>query len=155
MQTAEEKRAASWLDVYSTGKVFTYIAMRQRAFEMHQEDLGHASYTTFMSDFSVCDYYGVNAVRDTYLRSKHLLSDYKMWTELVVVLNHKSWQMFDMCETDGCTEAQRAKFMELGQCYSDLYCEARNAFYDRYGGDEETGEGMDKEATQYFFKVTD
>ena len=57
---------------------------------------GYEVKTTFWSDFSIADRFGITAVRDTFNRAfnewKH---DYIYLTELVMVLNHKIWQHYE------------------------------------------------------------
>ena len=48
--------------------------------------------STFWQDFTIADAFGVKAVQDTYNRAfNEWKTNYKMLTELVVVLNHKIW----------------------------------------------------------------
>lgn len=48
--------------------------------------------STFWMDFSIADHFGPEAVRDTYNRSfNEWKDDYKMLTELVLVLNWRIW----------------------------------------------------------------
>lgn len=54
---------------------------------------GYEPITTFWQDFSIADKFGNNAIADTYRRAKSEWKDnYKYWTELCLVLNHKIWQ---------------------------------------------------------------
>lgn len=54
---------------------------------------GYELQTTFWSDFSIADQFGLPAVRDTFRRAfEEWKGDYKYLTELVLVLNHKIWQ---------------------------------------------------------------
>lgn len=47
---------------------------------------------TFWSDFTIADHFGPAAVKDTFRRAfKEWKSDYRMLTELIIVLNHKIW----------------------------------------------------------------
>lgn len=64
------------------------------------EDLcGYHPITTFWDDFSIADHFGMNAIIDTYNRAfSEWKTDYKYLTELVMVLNHKSWQYYDQNE---------------------------------------------------------
>ena len=49
--------------------------------------------STFWQDFSIADMFGLHAIQDTYNRAfGEWKTNYKMLTELVVVLNHKIWQ---------------------------------------------------------------
>ena len=53
---------------------------------------GYKPMTTFYTDFSIADKFGVNAIKDTYNRAMIWKSDYKYLTELVMVLNWKIWE---------------------------------------------------------------
>ena len=65
--------------------------------------------TTFWSDFTIADAFGKEAVLDTYNRAfKEWKKDTIYLTELVLVLNWKSWQLFENDE-------------ELARLYADLY----------------------------------
>ena len=52
--------------------------------------------TTFWSDFSIADMFGVDAIRDTYKRAfAEWKTDYKYLTELVMVTNWKLWEHYE------------------------------------------------------------
>lgn len=94
---------------------------------------GYKQFTTFFEDFGIAEYFGISAVKDTYKRAfdgwKH---DYKYLTELVLVLNWKSWE-----------HAQ--KNPKLSQLYADLFYKAKDYAYDTLKGDE----------LSYFFHTID
>lgn len=75
---------------------------------------GYECQTTFWDDFSIADRFGMEAVQDTYDRAfiewRH---NHIYLTELVMVLNHKSWQY---CKT----------VPSLSVLYVRLYEEANN-----------------------------
>lgn len=49
--------------------------------------------TTFWQDFTIADKFGTDAIKDTFKRAfKEWKKDYVYLTELVLVLNWKSWQ---------------------------------------------------------------
>lgn len=53
--------------------------------------------TVFYADFSIADFYGTQAIVDTYNRSYECYNkNVKMFTELIMVLNHKlfAWQSY-------------------------------------------------------------
>lgn len=90
--------------------------------------------TTFWQDFSIADAFGVKAVKDTYKRAfEEWKSDYRYLTDLVMVVNHKCWQHYDLGNT------------ELSQLYSDLYYKADAYACENLKGDE----------LSYYFRVTD
>ena len=90
--------------------------------------------TTFWSDFSIADAFGVNAVKDTYKRAfKEWKDDYKYLTDLVIVLNHKCWQHYEKGNT------------ELSMLYEKYYYEAHEYALDNLKGEE----------FDYYFRMTD
>lgn len=58
-------------------------------------NFGIESCSTFWEDFSIADHFGTSAIKDTYERSKYWVRNYKMWTELVIVLNTKCWNYYN------------------------------------------------------------
>ena len=99
------------------------------------ENLGYTPITTFWEDFSIADSFGKAAIHDTYKRIfKEWKADYKYLTELVMVINHKSW------------EHQNDPLCEV---YAKLY-------YDAYDAAVTYLEKNKKpEALQYFFRTLD
>lgn len=101
--------------------------------EFMKERFGVESCTTFWSDFSIADQFGINAVKDTYKRSKYWIKDCKMWTELCIVLNKRCWQHYN------------AGRKQLSQVYSELYYQARDLALDTYKDED----------FDYFYQMTD
>ena len=95
---------------------------------------GYETFTTFWSDFSIADRFGVNAIKDTYTRAfnewKH---DYKYLTELVLVLNWKCWDFYDKRND------------EYSALYSELYYKAADYASENLRGEE----------ARYYFTITD
>ena len=93
---------------------------------------GYKQITTFFEDFGMAEYCGKNAILDTYNRAfrgwKH---NYKYLTELVMVLNWKSWE-----------HAENASLCSL---YANLFYKARDYALTHLKGDELT----------YFIRTTD
>ena len=57
-----------------------------------KDNMGYEAKTTFWSDFSIAERFGVNGVRDTFERvMDEWKNNYDYLTELVLVLNHKIW----------------------------------------------------------------
>lgn len=57
---------------------------------------GYELQTTFWSDFSIADRFGLSAIRDTFNRAfREWKEDYEYLTELVLVLNYKIWQYYE------------------------------------------------------------
>lgn len=94
---------------------------------------GYRPMTTFWMDFDIADRFGVDAIKDTFSRAfAEWKKDYRYLTELVLVLNHKSWQWYER---------------------NDEYCELYVSLYevaDSYAVDNLKGEEL-----KYFFEVTD
>ena len=62
-------------------------------FKEFMKEVGYDPMTTFWEDFSIADKYGIAGVKDTYKRAfSEWKDDYKFFTELTLVLNHKIWQ---------------------------------------------------------------
>lgn len=93
---------------------------------------GYTQKTTFWTDFSIADNFGVSAVKDTYKRAfNEWKSDYIYLTELVMVLNWKSWE-----------HANNEAFCEL---YANLFYEAQEYALDH----------LKDEELSYFLSTTD
>ena len=94
---------------------------------------GYTQKTTFWQDFSIADAFGLGAIKDTYKRAfKAWKNDTEYITELVMVLNWKSWQYAE-------------KNPEYCELYIKLFEEARNWCFDNLKGDDLT----------YFIRTTD
>lgn len=94
---------------------------------------GYETITTFYGDFTIADCFGLDAVQDTYDRAtKEWRHNYKYFTELVLVLNHKIWEHYEHNEP-------------LARLYDKLWREADNWAHDNFKG----------EAAQHYFNVTD
>lgn len=90
--------------------------------------------TTFWEDFSIADAFGIRAIKDTYKRAfKEWKTDYRYLTDLVMVLNHKCWQHYEVGNE------------EYSRLYSDLFYKAQEYAYDNLKGEE----------LSYFIRVTD
>ena len=80
--------------------------------------------TTFWSDFSIADRFGIDAINDTYKRVfKEWRTDYIYLTELAMVMNWKCWYYFEKDD----------KKCEL---YSELYYHTRDYALDHLKGSE-------------------
>ncbi|OWP30251.1 hypothetical protein CBG57_03365 [Prevotella nigrescens] len=94
---------------------------------------GYQPKTTFWMDFSIADKFGIAAIKDTYNRAfKEWKTNHVYLTELVMVLNHKIWQWYQINEI-------------VAQVYNDLWKEA-----DLWAQEHLEGEELD-----YFYEVTD
>jgi len=99
-----------------------------------EELFGYKQITTFWSDFSIADRFGIEAIKDTYKRAfDGWKNDYKFLTELVMVLNWKLWQH----DEEGN--------MKYAKVYEDLWTKA-----DGYAVKNLKGEEL-----AYFYETTD
>lgn len=102
------------------------------------KEIGYEPITTFWNDFTIADrFVGVekSPIEDTYKRAlEYAKTDYKYFTELVLVLNHKIWEWYN-------------KDASRGILYDRLWKEAEASFFKLYEDNEE--------AMKYYFEVTD
>lgn len=102
-------------------------------------DTGYEELTTFFNDFTIADRFGVKAIKETYRDSlAYAKSDYKVLTELVMVLNHKIGQYYDY--TKPSTNQDPRSIL-----YNDLYWELAE-----YAESHLQGEELD-----YYYRTTD
>lgn len=98
-----------------------------------EETTGYKPITTFYTDFSIADAYGVDAIKDTYQRAMDAWkTNYKFLTELVMALNWKIWEHYETNE-------------RYAKVYNDLWEQA-----DAYACDNLKGEELN-----YFYRTTD
>ena len=94
---------------------------------------GYKQITTFYMDFRIAEPFGKNAILDTYKRGlEYAKTDYKVLTELVMVLNWKIWEHYETNEP-------------LARIYNDLWRKADEYAMNHLKGDE----------LSYFFRTTD
>lgn len=99
--------------------------------ELVKETMGYTTITTYWEDFSIADHFGKSAIIDTFKRAL-LNTDYKMMTELSMVLNHKIWAHYDKNKT-------------IAEIYDDLWRKCNDTIYKTFN----------KEQLRYFYQVTD
>lgn len=98
-----------------------------------KEMTGYEPLTTFYTDFSIADNFGIAAIKDTYKRAfKGWKHDYKYLTELYMVLNWKIWEHY---ETN----------TEFAAVYDMLWRKLGN-WCDK---------NFNKEELSYFYRITD
>ena len=98
-----------------------------------ESELGYKPITTFWNDFSIADAFGNSAVADTFKRAfNEWKGDYKYLTELVMVLNHKIAQWYEIN-------------MPLAKLYNDAWSIADNYEVNNLKGEE----------LEYFYRTTD
>ena len=133
--------------------VFIYANTVELNWKENLADMGNFQPKyTFYHDFAIAEFCEVyagdrGAVKDTFNRViKYWGSSYKALTEIVMVLNHKSWAFAQNVDSDylHCSEEWRNKFTEQ---YTDLYNKAVEKFFKLYRKDEE--------ALAYYYEVTD
>ncbi len=94
---------------------------------------GYKPITSFWTDFSIADRFGVKGIKETFNNNFEEWKDnYKYLTELVLVLNHKIWQWYEKNE-------------QLAKLYNELWQKA-----DSYACENLKGEEM-----EYFYMTTD
>lgn len=97
------------------------------------EELGYEPITTFWQDFTVAEAFGSKAIEETFDRVfNEYKTNYKYLTELVTVLNHKIWQLFETNKP-------------LAEIYDSLWRIADNYACDNLKGEE----------IEYFYRTTD
>ena len=95
---------------------------------------GYKPLTTFYTDFSIADWFGASAIKDTYQRAFDAWKDdVKFITELCMVMNWKCWQHHG--------EGNE----KLAKLYSDLY----------YKLDEWCLRNLKGDELDYFYMTTD
>ena len=62
-----------------------------------EEQTGYKPLTSFYTDFSIADKFGLSAIQDTYNRAfADWKNNYKYITELAMVLNWKCWRWYEV-----------------------------------------------------------
>lgn len=103
------------------------------SFREFMAENGYELQTTFWTDFTIADKFGLSAIKDTYNRAfNEWKNNHKYLTELILVLNHKIWQHYETRQ-------------DIASLYNSLWEEA-----DLYAMDNLKGEEL-----KYFFNVTD
>ena len=99
-----------------------------------EEETGYKPISTFWEDFSIAEKCSVLSIKQTYeMAFKFWKSNYKMMTELCMVLNHKIWLWYDLQNED------------LSKVYNGLWEQL-----DIYLQDNLTGDELD-----YYYRTTD
>lgn len=85
---------------------------------------GYEPKTTFYTDFSIADHFGINAIQDTAKRAFQGWNyDVEYMTELVMVLNWKIWEHYETNKT-------------IARVYEALYMKFDQWCVDNFKGDE-------------------
>jgi hypothetical protein len=95
---------------------------------------GYVMTTTFWEDFSIADRFGEAAIKDTFKRAfNEWKGNYIYLTELVIVLNHKIWQYYNLGNET------------YARLYNDLWEKADAYACNNLKGDE----------LRHFYQITD
>lgn len=102
-------------------------------------EFGYEPITTFWSDFTIADRFikiDPTSIIDTFKRGMiYAKTDYKYYTEFVMVLNHKMWQHHELGRN------------ELSRQYQKLWEKADGDFLKIFG--------KDKKASDYYYSTLD
>lgn len=90
-----------------------------------EELTGYKPITTYYTDFSIADKFGLHAIKDTFKRCIKNYINYKYLTELVMALNWKIWEHYNKNE-------------KLAELYNDLWQQAQDFAYNTLKGQELT-----------------
>lgn len=89
-----------------------------------EAETGYKPITTFYTDFSIAEKFGINGIKDTYKRAfAEWKGNYQYVTELVMVLNWKGWRWHEVKA-------------EYAQVYFGLYNELAAWCEDNLKGEE-------------------
>lgn len=99
------------------------------------ECIGHNPVTTFWTDFTIAEWFGEKAIRDTYKKCRDEWKDFPEYAaELTLVLN---WKIWDFYKTDE----------KLAELYNELWNDCDMFFTEYYDDDENK--------MQVYFRLTD
>ena len=115
----------------------TYNYMGREMWDWNIEEFcGYKPISTFYTDFGIAEWFGKDAIEDTYNRAVEAWKDSIEWmTEIVMVLNWKMW------------EHDHRGNSELVRFYCKLWEKAQDEVFKTYKDDEE--------AMRYYFRTTD
>lgn len=98
-----------------------------------EEMTGYQPKTTFYTDFSIADGFGVDAIKDTYKRAfEGWKNNTEYVTELAMVLNWKIWEHYNRND-------------RYARVYNDLWEQIDNWCMDNLKGDD----------LKYYYRTTD
>lgn len=113
--------------------IFEYAYQNEVMFEKQCAEIGYKRQTTFYSDLSIAEAYGIKGVKDTYKRVvKSWLTNVVYFTEFVMCLNWKIYQHYQ-------------KNPVLARAYNELWVEADKLAYNTYKGED----------LEYYLRTTD
>ena len=98
---------------------------------------GYEPKTTFYTDFSIADRFGLSGIKDTFKRAfKSWKNDYVYLTELCMVLNWKLWEHYEYGDS---------YHQQIAKLYESLWNEVQEYCENHLKGDE----------LDYFLATTD
>lgn len=116
--------------------VFEYAAKNEAMFEANLANVGKKRMTTFYSDLSIAEFYGIKSINETFNNvMKNWIGSVEYIAEFILCLNWKSWQHYDSGN------------YSLSECYSKLFEKARDKVYRHYA--------KNKEASSYLYDYLD
>ena len=106
--------------------IFEYASKCEANFEYFLNSVGKERKTTFYADLSIAEWYGVEAVCDTYKRVMDSWGDdLEFMCEWVIALNQKIWQHYESNQS-------------IGQVYDMLWRQADEYCMNHFKGDDLT-----------------
>ena len=98
-----------------------------------EETTGYKPLTTFYTDFSIAEKFGLDGIKSTYeVAFRSWKNNYKYLTELAMVLNWKCWRWYEVNN-------------EYSQLYTELYHQLDDWIFDNLTGEE----------LEYYISTTD
>ena len=135
--------------------VFQYSSVVEQNWKANLADkTGWKPSYTFYSDFAIAEFCEVwmrekNAVEKTYSRViKSWGNNYKALTEIVMVLNHKSWAFAKPNRVD-------AKYLNVGDSWADKFVKLYSELYKKADALYRKKFAKNETAMSYYFEVTD
>lgn len=130
--------------------IFNYATTAEKNWKMNLEEMGsfRPKYT-FYYDFSIADWFGEKSIRETYDNViKSWGGNYEALTEIIMVLNHKSWSFAQRVDSSyigsRCSDSVSDKYKKV---YAELYECADAEFIKRYK--------KNAVAMSHYYEVTD
>lgn len=99
-----------------------------------EEMTGYKPKTTFYTDFSIADKFGIKGIKDTFKRAfDEWKDDTEYFTELSMALNWKIWEHYDNGKH------------EIARVYNDLWEETKEYVYNNWSEEQQS----------YYYRTTD
>ena len=110
-----------------SGNPISYYFDSVRRFNAKCRAFNYTPVTTFWSDFTIADGFGMKAILDTYNQAKkEWMDNVEYMAELTTVLNWKIWDLYEDPETEG-----------LAQLYNTLWEDCQyKCCYEHFEGDD-------------------